>query len=172
MKTKLNPIALDEKSHNVNLLHKALDALGLPVSEKEVDQSEAGRDTLKQVRILQEQFNVPVDKSTMVNEPTSAAIGEALRKAGLTTASRSFTVTGSVNLENGIVKKRQRLLAFDLDLRGVSVFRTIQTLAEMQKYMGFEFLGETISDNLGNYEITFYDWQYGKAERKLILFRN
>lgn len=166
MKTILKPIALNEKSYNVNLLHKALEVLGLPVSKDETSQVIAGRDTLKQVRNLQEQLNVPVDKSTLVNEATAVAIAEALKKLGHTAASRSFTVTGLVKLQNGAVKKRQQLLAFDLDLRGVAVYRTVKSVEEIKKTGGFEFLGQAVSDNLGNYSITFYDWQYGQAERK------
>ncbi len=166
MKIILNPIALNERSHNVNLLQKALEALGLPVAKREVAQGKAGEDTLKKVRALQARLNVPVDDSVLVDEATSLSITEALKKRGLTAASRSFTVTGTVRLRTGEVKKRQRLLAFDLDLRGVAVYRTLKNLAEIQKNGGFEFLGEAVSDNLGNYRITFYDWQYAQAERK------
>ncbi|MFN3531515.1 MAG: Tc toxin subunit A, partial [Candidatus Brocadia sp.] len=90
----------------------------------------------------------------------------ALNKRGLTAASRSFTVTGTVKLRSGEVKKRQRLLAFDLDLRGVAVYRSVKNIAEIKKAGDFEFLGQTVSDNHGNYRITFYDWQYAEAERK------
>lgn len=121
MKTILKPVALNERSYNVTLLHKVLEALGLPVSRDEVAQGKAGEDTLKQMRALQAQYNVPVDDSVLVDEATSLAIATALKERGLTAASRSFTVTGSVSLASGEVKKRQRLLAFDLDLRGVSV---------------------------------------------------
>ncbi|OEU69578.1 MAG: hypothetical protein BA863_17090, partial [Desulfovibrio sp. S3730MH75] len=62
--------------------------------------------------------------------------------------------------------KRQRLFAFDLDLRGVAVYRTIKDIAEIKENGGFEFLGQAVSDNQGNYRITFYDWQYWQAERK------
>jgi hypothetical protein len=166
MKTIIKPIALNERSYNVTLLHKALEALGLPAAKREVAQGKAGKDTLKKVRALQAQLNVPVDESTLVDDATSLAIATALKERGLTAASRSFTVTGTVRLYNGSVKKRQELIAFDLDLRGVSVYRMIQSLAEIEKNGGFEFLGEAVSDNLGNYRITFYDWQYGQAERK------
>ena len=166
MATILKPIALNEQSYSVNLLHKALHTLGLPVAKTEVTQGKAGKDTLRKVRALQAQLNVPVDDSTLVDEVTALAIAEALEKKGLTAASRSFTVTGSVRIQNGAVKKRQKLLAFDLDLRGVSVYRAIQSLEEIQENGGFEFLGEAVSDDLGNYRITFYDWQYGQAERK------
>ena len=159
-------IALNERSHNVNLLHKVLYALDLPVAKREVTHGEAGQDTLKQVRALQTRLKVPVDDSVLVDEATSLAIAETLKKRGLTAASSSFTVTGAVRLQNGSVKKRQKLIAFDLDLRGVSVYHTVQGLVEIEKNGGFEFLGEAVSDNLGNYRITFYDWQYGQAERK------
>lgn len=166
MKIIPKPIALNERSFNVTLLHKALEALGLPVAKNEVDKNKAGNDTLKQVRTLQAQLNVPVDESTLVDEATFLAIAESLNKRGLTAASRSFTVSGTVRLHTGEIKKHQRLLAFDLDLRGVSVFRTVKNIEEIQTNGGFEFLGETVSDILGNYSITFYEWQYKKAERK------
>ena len=43
MNTLLHPIALNETSYNVNLLHQVLDALGLPVDEEEVAERQAGR---------------------------------------------------------------------------------------------------------------------------------
>lgn len=166
MRTIVKLIALNERSYNVSLLHKALGALGLPVADSEVSEGMAGIDTLKKVRALQERLNVPVDDSVLVDEATALAIATALTERGLTVVERSFTVSGTVRLRTGEVKKRQGLLAFDLDLRGVSVYRTIQNRAEIQEHGGFEFLGEAVSDNLGNYSIMFYDWQYGLAERK------
>ena len=53
-----------------------------------------------------------------------------------------------------------RLLAFDLDLRGVAVFRAVEDLDEIKANGGFEFLGQAVSDNQGRYRITFFDWQY------------
>jgi hypothetical protein len=41
-KLLLKPITFNEVSHNVVLLHKALDVLELPVSEKEVERKKAG----------------------------------------------------------------------------------------------------------------------------------
>lgn len=166
MKTILKPIALNEKSYRVSLLHKALDALGSSVSKNEMKQGKAGADTLKKVRALQTRLKVPADKSVLVDEATALAIEAALKERGLSAASRSFTVTGSARFSTGGVEKRRRLMAFDLDLRGVAVYRTIRNTAEIRKNGGFEFLGETKSDNSGNYSITFYDWQYRQAERK------
>src|SRR5262249_33825928 len=101
-----------------------------------------------------------------VNEETALAIADALEKRGLTDASRSFTVTGVVRQPNGESQKRQQLLAFDLDLRAVAVYRDLRTIGELKKNDAFQFLGQTISNNRGTYRFTFYDWQYGEAERR------
>ncbi len=166
MEAILQPIALKERSYNVTLLHKALSILGMPIIEDEVAQCDAGEDTLRQVRTLQEKLGLPIDKSTLLNEATIDAIGETLEKRGLLATSRLFTVTGTVRMQDGLVKKRQRLLAFDLDLRGVVAHRIVKNGAEVQENSGFEFLGQTYTDSRGNYNLTFYDWQYRRAERK------
>ncbi len=166
MKTLLKPVAINERSLNVGLLHKALQALGVPVDKREVDQGKAGNDTLRKVRAMQARLNVAVDSSTLLNEASVLAFTRAMKKKGLMLASHSFSVTGTVRLRSGEVKKRQRLFAFDLDLRGVADYRTVKSLAEIRKNSGFEFLGEAVSDSRGNYLITFYAWQYRQAERK------
>jgi hypothetical protein len=165
MKSPIRPTAINEVSHRVVLLHKVLDVLGLPVLREEVEQKKAGPDTRKKVRTLQKELNVPIDESTLVNQTTVAAVSEVLEQRGFIDASRAFTVTGTVRLPDGSVKKRQLLLAFDIDLRGAAIYRDVKTLAEIEKHGGFEFLGEAVSDALGNYRITFYDWQYRRAER-------
>ena len=166
MKTTLKPIALDERSLNVTVLHRALKALGRPVSAEEFSKGEAGPDTYKKIRELQGAFNVPVDDSVLVDEATVTAISTALKEKGLVEGSQSFTVKGKVVSGNGRTVKRQRLLAFDLDLRGVRVFREIDNLDALKTNDGFEYLGEDRSDSKGRYTITFYEWQYRSAERK------
>lgn len=166
MNASLTSIAFNETSYNVMLLHKTLEVFGLPVSTKEIEQSKAGPDTRKKVRALQAQLGVPADDSTLVNEATLAAVTAALQQRGYTSASRAFLVAGTVRLPGGAPKKRQRLFAFDLDLRGVAIYRTVKSIDEIAKSGGFEFLGQSQSDNRGNYRITFYDWQYRRAERK------
>lgn len=160
------PILNNEKSYSVKLLHQALTALGMPIAKNELSQGKAGQHTVKQVRALQARLNMPVDDSVLVDKATALAIAGALRDKGLTTASRSFTIAGAVRARNGVIKKRHQLMAFDLDLRGVAVYRNIKKLAEIGKNGGFEFLGQTTTDSNGNYRITFYDWQYATAERK------
>ncbi len=166
LNTILKNIVLNEISYNVTLLHKALEALGLPVAGNEVDEGKAGEDTLKRVRTLQMKLNVPFDESTLMNEATALAITDSLNKLGLTASSSSFTVTDAVKLHNVEVKKRQQLIAFDLDLRGVAVYRTVKTIEDIKKRRGFEFLGQSVSDNKGNYSITFYDWQYRQLQEE------
>lgn len=162
----LKPIALNAGSYDVALLHQALQALGLQVTSKEVAAGKAGKDTLEKVRMLQARLNVPVDESVVVNGATARAIGGELEERGLLEASRAFTVTGTVRLRNREVKKRQQLMAFDLDLRGVAVYRTVKKVADLKKNGGFEYLGQTVSGSKGEYQLTFYDWQYRLAERK------
>ena len=45
MDTILRPISLNEKSHNVRLLHKVLRALGVSITEPEIARGQAGPDT-------------------------------------------------------------------------------------------------------------------------------
>ena len=166
MKTILKPIALDESSFNVTVLHRALKALGRPVTAEEFSKGNAGPDTLKKIRELQGSFNVAVNDSVLVDEATATAISAALKEKGLVEGSQSFIVKGKVVSGNGKVVKRQRLLAFDLDLRGVRVCREIDNLEALKENDGFEYLGEDCSDSKGRYTITFYEWQYRSAERK------
>ena len=66
------------------------------------------------------------------------------------------------------IQKHQQLIVFDLDLRGGAVFSKIKNLTDVQKNGGFELLGESLTNNQGNYSFTFYDWQYARrAERKM-----
>ena len=166
MHPRLRPVAFNEVSSDVAVLHRTLAVLGFAVAQDELRRCRAGNDTRAKIRALRAQLNVPVDDAALLDEATIDAVHEALEKRGLTAASRSFTVNGTVRLPDGSAKQRQRLLAFDLDLGGVAVYRNVQTLAEIQDNAGFEFLGQTVSDSRGGYHITFYDWQYRRAERK------
>ncbi|MFD4368970.1 neuraminidase-like domain-containing protein [Rhodococcus sp. NPDC058521] len=166
MKAIIEPIALEAAAFPVTLLHKVLDVLGLPAAQGDVAERTAGSDTLDKVRELQRRLNVVVDESMLVDDITCVAIASELRDRGLTVASRAFTVRGAVRGPDGVVQRRQRLLAFDIDLRGVAVYETVQTIGEMAMAGAFEFLGETTSDVRGAYELTFYDWQYRRSERK------
>lgn len=159
-------IAFDEVSFDVALLHQILAVLDSEVDPKEVAKRRAGPDTKEKVRGLQAQLGVTVEDRHIVDHPTALALERILNERGLVESTRSFTVAGQVRRTDGTLGRQQRLLAFDLDLRAVGMYRTIKTLAELDKKGGFEFLGEAVSDGDGRYSVTFYDWQYRRAERK------
>jgi hypothetical protein len=163
---KIISIAPNEVSFDVALLHQILAVLGSGVTQQEVAKRLAGSETKEKVRALQAQLGVPLDESRIIDQPTALALERLLKERGLVESTRSFTVAGQVRWTVGTPGRQQRLLAFDLDLRAVGVYRTIKTLAELDKNGGFEFLGEAVSDGDGRYSVTFYDWQYRRAERK------
>ena len=53
----------------------------------------------------------------------------------------------------------------DVDLRGSAIYKTVETLREIQENGGFEFLSQGYSDRQGNYFFEFYSFQFAKAER-------
>lgn len=168
MDMNLKPISLNDQGGHVTVLHQALAALRLPVSANEVTQRKAGDSTLKQVRALQKQLGIRVAASSvLLDEKTIVAMVKAMTEKGLLSANHVFDVSGKVELSNGSLKKAQRLIAFDLDLHGVSLYRKLESLKQVVANGGFEYLGEVTSDNKGQYKIRFYDWQYSRAERKL-----
>jgi hypothetical protein len=162
----LKPIGGDGPRQNIGLLHKALEALGHPVSEHEADEHEAGPDTRSKIASLLAEANIQPSDDAVLDDVGARALEGMLEARGLTEAERSFTVSGSVRLPDGNPGGNQPLLAFDLDLRGVAVYRDVGTLSDIESHGGFELLGETVSDADGNYILTFYDWQYQRAERK------
>ena len=155
MNGQIRKIALEEKSFDVQLLHQALNALGLPVAKQEVSARKAGKSTLSKVRTLQKRMDIPIDEAVLVDQATAVALEAALREQQLTGASHSFILSGTVRLSNGQVKKRQSLLAFDVDLHGVATYRSIEKIADLSSNGGYEFLGSTHSNNQGKYRITF-----------------
>ncbi|MET0363935.1 MAG: PA14 domain-containing protein, partial [Sphingobium sp.] len=158
-------IALDDVSFDVSLVHQALAALGLPVSSKETMARRAGPDTQEKVARLQAQMGIAADSRLVVDPATAMALEKLLRERNMTQPIRSFTVAGQVRRIDGSPVRQQRLLAFDLDLRGAGAYRTVSSIAEADKIGGFEFVGEAVSDGEGRYAISFFDWQYQRAER-------
>jgi hypothetical protein len=166
MTIRIGLIAHDESSLGVRLLHRALAALGHPAAPAEVEAASAGSDTQAKVRALQTYLNVAAHPSLLVDDATEMALYSALSDRGLTVASRSFTVTGSVRRADATPAKRQQLIAFDVDLRGVAAYDTAKTVRDLERHGGFDYLGSTTTDLRGGYSLTFYDWQYRRAERK------
>jgi len=164
--TLTKPIAFNEASFNVVLLHQTLKVLGLPVAPDEVKQKRAGQKTEELIRALQAQLNVPIETTALVAGATASAIADVLDKRGLTAADRSFTITGVVRLQDRLPRRQQKLLAFEVDIRGVGAYRAVKKVSDLDTRGGFAFLGSSASDNLGEYRLTFYDWQYRRPERK------
>lgn len=168
---QLKPVDFTASSTNVATLHKVLDALGYPVSiTDEVDTETVGATTVSGVLALRDQLKVssPVDKNILVDDAMIVAMTQAMEQRGLLDAQRSFTVSGTVFQTNGAIKKRQRLLAFDLDLLGIAFYTNLSklkrlTIDDINTQGHFEFLGEAVTDNNGNYSIKFFDWQYTRV---------
>lgn len=164
---KINhPIKLNEVSENVANLHKALKALGYYPDASDQLESKAGKSTLQQVRTLQKKLQIPFVETLLLNAPTAEAINRELEERRLLAAEHSFSVTGKTLTHTGETVPGQKLYAFDVDLRGAAVYRTVQTLDELKKNGGFQFLDKMNSDRKGAYKFTFSYPQYKTAERK------
>jgi hypothetical protein len=163
-RTVLRQVKRDETSPRVAFVHQALAAMGYPVAKEEATRARAGASTERRLKELREKFGVPEAANPFDQQLVDAVTGE-LDRRGLTDTKRAFTVAGVVRDARGVPTPRQRLLAFDLDLRGVRARRDASNLADLAADHGFEPLGETVSDPAGTYTITFYDWQYASAER-------
>jgi hypothetical protein len=155
-----------EASPRVALLHKTLAVLGEGVHADEVSECVAGYDTQEKVRTIQERAGVrPGGGDVLVDARTQQAIAGALKDRGLAAAKRSFIVSGTVRDVSGRPVVRASVLAFDLDLRGIRGRREATAAPDLTREAGFEVLGEALTDARGAYSITFYDWQYSRAER-------
>jgi hypothetical protein len=168
MNLNIGLIKLDQQGGDVYLLHQVLSAFGLVVSNKEVSIGKAGKDTQRKVRELQKQLGIrPLRNSSLLDEKTIIAIEKEMLSKGFLSSRSSFTASGTVTLANGKVKKQQQLIAYDLDLKGVGLYRDLKTLAELLKHNtkgGFEYLGKAITDSKGHYSFTFFEFQYARAE--------
>lgn len=158
-------VVAGESSVRVALLHKALMALGIDVAGDEVSECVAGRDTKVKVRALEGEAGGRRDDDVLVDSRTFQAMFRELKQCGLATAERSFTVSGSVRDARARPLKGQRVLVFDLDLRGIRARRDAETVADLGRSKGFDVLGEAVTDGSGAYSVTFYDWHFARADR-------
>lgn len=166
MKINLSQIRINEISTNVGLLHAVLKSLGYNLSTNEVLQSKAGESTLKQVREFQKKLNIPQNESITVDNATASALIKEMVQQGFLGDDLPFYVSGKVKgLQNQKVAN-QKLMAFDVDLKGAAVFRTIKSIDEIINNGGFEFLNRSISNIQGKYSFTFHSFQYKTSERK------
>lgn len=165
MKKLSFPIKPNEISARVQQLHLAMAVLGLQVDEKERIETRAGDSTQRLIRAFQEQSGIQFDRTVVLDAVTAAAIEKELRARGILEDNCTFIVSGRLIGANGYVSGRLKLMAFDIDLKAVGIYKKVKTLEEV-KGEGFEFLGETIADKEGYYSITFFCDQFKHAERK------
>ena len=162
----IRDIARNESSVHVAALHQVLAQLGITVADGERDQFVAGADTLEKVRTFQRQAGITPNDAVVADVATLKALTAALQQRGMLDDAHAFSVRGTVRGVDGTGQRRGQVMAFDVDLRGVAIYRQVKTLADLQQNGGFEFLGAGEADAEGRYSIKFYDWQYRRAERK------
>ena len=166
MKSLLKSIRPNETSYRVAALHKVLIALGMSPDAAERSTKTAGSSTGEIVRAIQNRLNIPINNTVLVDNATAAALVRELKEVDLLLTEDSFTVSGKVVSSVGEIVKQQQLLAVDLDLRGVAIYKNVTNLQQILGNEGFEVLGETTSDAQGRYSVTFNELQYAQAERK------
>lgn len=160
------PVSLNESSLQINLLHQVLKALGFPVSPAEVNTYTAGDNTLAQVRNLLARLGIDLPAEAVMDEVTFEALSQEMQRRGMLNRDHSFVLNGTVSQANGEPARRQQLIALDIDLRGAAIYRTVTSLQDIQRQGGFEYLSQGLTDAQGDYEFSFYSFQYAVAERK------
>ncbi|MCP4401896.1 MAG: hypothetical protein GY801_31925, partial [bacterium] len=131
----------------------------------EITKKYFGETTHQAVIAFQRQHGFPaasVPATGIVDEPTAQAIN--VEVDGL--QPQTFTVSGKTLRSTGETASRQKLYAFDVDLRGAAIYRTVEKLTELKEHGGFEPLAELSSDRKGRYKFTFTSDLYQEAERK------
>src|SRR5438874_3995414 len=169
MRKIIAPIHLQEQSVNVANLQEALQALGFPVSPDEKARQLAGNATIELVRRLQHQFNLQFDDRVVVDNTTADFINRMLHDRGLLDEDRpiQFKVSGKVFNQFGQSINEKSVMAFDVDLRGAAIYNTVDNLQKLQDSNGFELLGQSTTDDAGQYEITFASESFQRAEKGL-----
>ena len=162
------PIQSNETSFAVMQVHRAMRLLQLPINPKEMAVKKAGASTQKAIRTWQKQRQLAVNPNQLLDTVTINAMTKTLQGMGYLDTKMRHTVSGKVTSSQGGAASKIKLLAFDLDLKGVGFYKKVkfykQLLAAKE---GLEFLGEAVSDAKGFYEVVYYDWMFAKSERKL-----
>jgi hypothetical protein len=164
MKPIIAPITSSSSLEIIANLQVALFAIGYTINRNETDSQKAGPDTIKAVRDFQSKNNIPPNDVILVDETTAALINRILKDKNLLDNSSSYTVSGKVLNAFGEVLEGQKLVAFDVDLRGAKIYKTAQTLTEIQANKGMQQLGEAVSQIGGSYSISFTSETFNMAE--------
>lgn len=161
------PIKPNETSLAVVHLHLIMQLLQLPLDAKEVHNKTAGRATQKSLMNWQKEQGLSVRDGILIDSATATALTTALKIQGHLNSKLKNSVSGKVVVQNRETIGNRKLWAFDIDFKGVRVYKELKFAKQLMAAKGgFEFLGETVSLPNGFYEIRYYDWMFSKSERK------
>jgi hypothetical protein len=80
------------------------------------------------------------------------------------TLSKRYKVSGQVFNSLGEPVAKQQVWAADVDLRGAAIYKTAATIIDINNNGGFDFLGKTVTNTDGYYEIYFTKEMYSRNE--------
>jgi len=150
------------RGDDVKLLQRELGQLDYAISDPEIARGYFGQTTRQAVLEFQEKQGL--DTTGLVDGVTASRINVAV--VALESEEEKMSVSGKTLKQTGEKVSHQKLYAYDVDLRGASIYRTVQNFEKLEEQGGFEFLAELNSDRKGNYNFTFTRAQYQEAERK------
>ena len=161
------PIKPNETSFAVAQLHLVMQLLQLPVNKNEQEAKKAGFKTQETIKTWQEQQQLPISPDWLIDTATSAALSKALKSLGYLESDLRNSFSGKVVRESGDSIQKVTVWAFDLDLKGVGLYKNLKFAKELLAAKeGFEFLGAATSSKTGYFEVVYYDWMYAKSERR------
>ena len=141
--------------------------LQLPVNPKEIAAKKAGASTQKALRTWQKQQQLSVNPNQLLDTVTTNALAKSLQGMGYLDTKMRNTVSGKVTHSEGTYVPKIRLLAFDMDLKGIGVYKKLKFYKQLLALReGPEYVGEAVSDAQGFYEVVYYEWMFTKSERK------
>ncbi|MFL9482877.1 hypothetical protein ACI6Q2_08870 [Chitinophagaceae bacterium LWZ2-11] len=139
--------------------------------------------TTKWVVIFQQQLQIQNFREGVLDELTANRLNNLLREFGglgidkpegypfeISGSSNNgnsdskYKVSGFVTNKNGEFLKNQTVIAYDIDLKGVRIYKIAQTIDELNANNGLQLLGSTITGEDGGYSISFSANQFNDAE--------
>ncbi len=171
MKLQGRNLSLRMRGEDVALLQRELGQLikagklDIQIDQSEITRKNFGATTRRAVIAFQQEHGLPAagaPPTGIVDEITADKINAEADALQLQT----FTVSGKTLKRTGEAAPSQKLYAFDVDLRGAAIYRTVEKLGELKEHGGFETLAELSSDRKGRYKFTFTSDLYKEAERK------
>lgn len=162
MKKIKAPIALREKGDHIANLHEALIQLEFSIDNNtELKNKQFGEVTQSAVKRFQMAEKIPA--SGIVDTVTAFHLNSLLFPNEETV----FEINGTVYDVYEKPQANEKVVAYDVDLKGAAVYSTIKSQIEIDENGGFEILGEAQTDKNGKYIIKFGTADFQLAERDL-----